>query len=130
VPEERRPLLAATLTLVGGGLIAVAGLFLSAHGMGVVGVPDLSRPWYLAGGGVGLLTMAVGGSMGVRPGRRRLLGAVALACAGASVPLAFGGFVAGYLLTATGGALAVARPTPRATPPAAPSSTGPAPPWT
>ena len=128
--HERRPSLAAILTLLGGGFVIGGGLVLWALGTGLALVFGLSRSWYFGGFLVGLVVVAAGGSMWLVPGARRISGAIAIACAAASVPLAFGGFVVGFLLTAVGGAIAAARPQPRVVVVPSPPSSGPSPPWT
>lgn len=126
----RPPPTAALLTAVGGGLIAVAA-FLEERTPGAVprlfGVP--------AAGSVGGLVAGVAAALAgvlmlTTPPSRRSLGVVALACAVASVPLAFGGFVVGFVLVAVGGAMPFARPRPEMAVVPSPSATGRSPPWT
>ncbi|HYA10391.1 MAG TPA: DUF6114 domain-containing protein [Thermoplasmata archaeon] len=127
---SRRPVLAAVLTVVGGAFVLAGGLVLWVIGTVLAHEFGLSSPLFVGGVVLGLLTMALGGLMGLVPRARRLLGALALACAVASIPLAFGGFVVGFVLTAIGGAIAVARPPRRVVVVTAGSPSGPSPPWT
>jgi hypothetical protein len=130
VSHVGRPSLAAILTLLGGGFILGGGVVLWTLGTGLALVFGLSRSWYFGGFLVGLMVVALAGLMWLAPGTRRVSGAAAIACAAASVPLAFGGFVVGFALTAIGGAIAVARPPPRAVVVPSPSSSEPSPPPT
>lgn len=107
---ERPPVLPTVLTVVGGGFVLAGGLVLGRFGTALATVFGLSRPWYFGGAVLGLLTVVTGVLMGVVPRARRVLGAVALAFAFASIPLAFGGLVLGFGLTAVGGAMSAARP--------------------
>jgi len=130
VPGDRPPLLAAVLTMLGGAFVLAGGLVLWLLGTVLAHVLGLWSPWFLGGVVLGFLTVAVGGLMGVVSRARRPLGAVALACAVASIPLAFGGLVVGFLLTAIGGAIAISRPPRRVVVVQASPSSGPSPPWT
>ncbi len=130
VTEEPRPWLASILTMVGGAFVLAGGLVLWVIGTVLAHVFGLSSPLFLAGVVLGLVTVIAGGAMALVPRARRPLGALALGLAVASIPLAFGGFVVGFVLTAIGGAIALARPRRRIVIVTAPSSAGPAPPWT
>lgn len=130
VPGERPPLLAAVLTMVGGAFVLAGGLVLWVLGTVLAHVLGLWSPLFLGGVALGLLTIAVGGLMGVLARARRPLGALALACAIASIPLAFGGLVVGFVLTAIGAAIAISRPPRRVVVVRASPSSGPSPPWT
>lgn len=126
---SRAPLLASVLTVVGGAFVLAGGLVLWAVGTVLAHVFGLASPLFLVGVLVGAITIGAGGLMAVVPRAARPLGAVALACAVASIPFAFGGLVVGFVLTAIGGAIAVARPRHRVVVVHA-SSSGPSPPWT
>jgi hypothetical protein len=129
VHSDQRPTLAAVVTVVGGAFILAGGLVLWAVGTVLSHLFGLASPLFLGGVILGLLTVAVGGLMAFLPRARRLLGAVALACAVASIPLAFGGFVVGFVLAAVGGAIALSRG-PRQVVVVRPSGVGRSPPWT
>ncbi len=108
--SEPRALLAAAMTGVGGALITTGGLVLWLIGTVLAHVFHFSSAVFVVGVLVGLLAMACGGAIALVPRARRLLGAVALACAVISIPFAFGGFLLGFALTAAGGALAIVQP--------------------
>jgi len=122
--------LAALLTMVGGAFVLAGGLVLWVVGTVLAHVFGLSSPVFLGGVVVGVVALLVGGLLWLVPSARRALGAVALACAVASIPLAFGGFVLGFVLTAVGGAIAVARPPRTVVVVTASHPPGPSPPWT
>lgn len=125
-----RPLFPTVLTIAGGLGVLAGGLLLWSGAGPFVPVLGLSRAWFLGGAALGILTVVVGALLALVPAYRRPLGAVALACAVASIPLAYGGLVVGFVLTAIGGAAATTRPQrPRAAVPG-PTPTGRAPPWT
>lgn len=125
-----RPVLAAVLTVVGGAFVLAGGLVLWVLGTVLAHVVGLSSPWFLGGVVLGVLTVGTGAAMWLVPRARRVLGWLALGCAVASIPLAFGGLVVGFVLTAIGGAISAARLRPRVVVVAHPSSSGPSPPWT
>jgi Family of unknown function (DUF6114) len=125
---SRRPLVAAGFTILGGAFIAAGGFVLWAIGTILAHVVGLSSPLFLVGLLVGLVTIVAGVLMLAVPRAARGMGAVALACAVASIPFAFGGFVLGFVLTSVGGALALARPR-RVVVVTGPAQ-GPSPPWT
>lgn len=130
MPLDRLSVLAAVLTIVGGAFVLTGGLVLWVLGTVLAHVFGLSSLWFLGGVVLGVVTMLVGGLLWWVPAGRRVLGAVALACAVASIPLAFGGLVVGFVLTAVGGAAAMARPPRRVIVVTTASPQGPAPPWT
>jgi hypothetical protein len=130
VPDERPPVLAAILTIVGGVFVLSGGLVLWVIGTVLAHLFGLSSPLFLGGVLLGVVTIGSGGGMWLLPRARRVLGAVALACAVASIPLAFGGFVVGFVLTAVGGAIALARPRRRVVVVTTSTTSGPSPPWT
>ena len=122
--------MAGVLALVGGGLIVVGALVLWRTATALNPVLGLPAPWYLAGAAAGLLSGLLGGATLVAARHRRSLGAGLLACAAASLPLAYGGLVVGFLLVAIAGGIAAAAP-PRPVPGVPPgTSAGPSPPWT
>ncbi len=123
------PYLAAVLTVLGGAFIAAGGLVLWALGTVLATVFHFSSPVFLLGLLDGLVTVVAGGLMLTVPAARRLFGGVAMACAVASIPFAFGGFVVGFGLTAVGGAIATARPLARTVVTTFPGMGRP-PPWT
>jgi hypothetical protein len=119
--------LAAALTIVGGLFIMAGGVLLWLVG----GLLAHLYPWasvvFLGGVFAGAIAVGSGGAMLAIPRARRAFGVLALLCAGASIPLAFGGFVIGFVLTAAGGAIAAARL--RRVVVVTGTSTGRAPPW-
>jgi hypothetical protein len=118
------------LTIAGGALVSAAGAYLWRTGAVPNGVFVLPEAAFLAGTGVGVAIVVVGMMMGAFPRLLRPLGGVALAGAAASLPLAFGGFVVGFVLVAIGGGIAASpRPPVAIVTPAAPVP-GRAPPWT
>jgi hypothetical protein len=125
----RPPLLASVLTVVGGAFIFAGGLVLWIVGTVLAHVFGLASPLFVVGVVLGAVTIAAGGLMALVPRAVRPLGAIALACAVGSIPFAFGGLVVGFVLTAVGGAIAVARPRRQVVVVHA-SSSGPSPPWT
>lgn len=127
---DRPSLLAGILTVVGGGFVLAGGLVLWALGTVLSHLFGFSSPVFLGGVVVGLVAIGVGALMGVIGRGRRVLGAIALGCAVASLPLAFGGFVVGFLLTAIGGAIALARPRRPTVVVTTASAPGPSPPFT
>jgi len=130
VTADRPPLLAAVLTAVGGVFVLVGGLLLWRAGTVLVTVFGLPRPWFVGGVVLGLLTIATGVLLRVANRGRRVLGAFAIAFAVASIPLAFGGLVLGFGLTAVGGAMAAARPAREGMVRTSPVPSGRPPPWT
>lgn len=128
VPWERRPPFAATLTMAGGVLVLLGGWTLLAWNTPLDRVFALDR-LYGVGIVLGVALVVVGGVELLVPRTRRVLGLTALLLAAGSVPLAFGGFVVGFLLAVTGGTLAiVARPA-SGSRPSDPGVAGHAPPW-
>ncbi len=123
-----RPYLSGGLTIVGGAFIAAGGFVLWAIGTILAHVFGFSSPLFLIGLVVGLIAAVAGALMLAVPRLSHVLGAVAIACAILSIPFAFGGFVFGFVLTAVGGAMALARH--RIYVIAAAPGQGPSPPWT
>ena len=101
--------LAAVLTIAGGVFVLTGGLLLWLVGTILAHLLGLSSLLFLGGVLLGVVTIVVGALIWLLPRAHRVLGAVALACAAASIPLAFGGLVLGFVLTAVGGAIAFAR---------------------
>ena len=123
-------MLAAVLTTVGGGFLLAGGLALWLVGSILSRLFGLSSPLFLAGAVVGMVAILTGVLMAFVGRGRRILGAIGLGCAVASIPLAFGGFVVGFVLVAVGGAIALARPRRSVVVVSASSPSGRPPPWT
>lgn len=128
VPWEQRPLFGATLTMAGGVLVLLGGWALLAWNTPLDSVFALERLYGL-GVVLGVALVVVGGVELLLPRTRRVLGLTALFLAAGSVPLAFGGFVVGFLLAVIGGTLAIVSRPVAGGRPSDPVVAEPAPPW-
>ncbi len=107
---ERRPAFAAMLTVLG-GLFVVGGAWTLVSSETALDRVFALGPLYRAGVVVGVLLVAFGGLGLAVPRTHRAAGAVVLALATLSIPLAFGGFVAGFVLSVMGGTFTFLGPT-------------------
>lgn len=101
-----RPVAAAVLTILGGLFIIGGGLIFAVIGA-VFAVLGIVSGIFLLGLLVGLLTLLAGFLMLAVPRGHTAWGILAIVLALASVPVALGGFIVGFLLTLIGGILAI-----------------------
>lgn len=131
MPEDgvdgARPVLAGALTVVGGAAITAGALAVGVAGSPLARVFGLPLSLYPIGLALGISSLAAGALVLAVPRARRPLGVLAIGCAFASLPFAFGGFVLGFGLTAVGGAIAASR---RGGPTSPTAPSGRSPPWT
>lgn len=109
-----RPVGAGVLTVLGGLFILGGGVAFALVGA-VFAIFGHWSGLFLLGLATGLLTILVGFLMIAAPSAHTLWGVLAVLFALVSIPVAFGGFLVGFLLTLIGGILALAwkRPTDR-----------------
>jgi Family of unknown function (DUF6114) len=101
-----RPVAAGLLTILGGFFVLVGGFLFALIGV-VFAVFGIVSGIFLLGLLVGLLTIVMGLLMIALPSGHTLWGVVAISLAIVSIPVAFGGFIIGFLLTLIGGILSV-----------------------
>lgn len=101
-----RPVAAAALTFIGGLFIILGGFLFALLGALIALFGYLSSV-FLLGILVGFLALVVGALMAAVPAGHTAWGLLAIVLAVASLPLAFGGFLIGFLLTLIGGIMAI-----------------------
>jgi hypothetical protein len=101
-----RPVAAGVLTIVGGFFIFGGGVFFALVGT-VLALFGFFSGIFLLGLLVGVLTVIAGLLMLAVPAGHTVWGALAVILALASLPVALGGFLIGFVLTLIGGILAV-----------------------
>jgi len=101
-----RPIGAGVLTIIGGFFILLGGFVFALIGA-VFAVFGFVSGVFLLGLLVGFLTLIVGFLMLAVPSGHTVWGILAIVFALVSIPVAFGGFIVGFLLTLIGGILAV-----------------------
>ncbi|MGA8275111.1 MAG: DUF6114 domain-containing protein [Thermoplasmata archaeon] len=101
-----RPLGAGVLTIIGGFFIILGGLLFALIGV-FFAVFGFVSGIFLLGLLVGFLTLVMGLLMIAVPSGHTVWGILAIVLAIASLPVAFGGFILGFLLTLIGGILAL-----------------------
>ncbi|HTW56446.1 MAG TPA: DUF6114 domain-containing protein [Thermoplasmata archaeon] len=102
-----RPVPAIVLTFVGGLFVILGGVFVAALGTVLALLGHSSIIFYL-GLLDGLLLLAVAGLMAAVPRAHVVWGVLAIVLSVASLVVALGGFVVGFLLALIGGLLAIA----------------------
>lgn len=100
-----RPVAAGVLTILGGFFIVVGGLVFALIGA-VFAILGFFSGIFLLGLLVGVLTILVGFLMLAIPSGHTVWGVLAIVLALVSIPVAFGGFLIGFLLALVGGILA------------------------
>jgi hypothetical protein len=101
-----RPIGAGVLTIIGGFFVLLGGLVFALVGV-LFAVFGLVSGVFLLGLLVGFLTLLVGVLMLAVPSGHTVWGILAICLALASIPVALGGFILGFLLTLIGGILAM-----------------------
>ncbi len=107
---EPRALLAGGFSVLGGALILANGLLVWLLGLLLAHEFGIPSSLFVIGALLGVVTIAAGVLVVFLAPVRRALGGVIVACAIASLPFAFGGFVVGFVLAMIGGTLALVRP--------------------
>jgi Family of unknown function (DUF6114) len=101
-----RPVAAGVLTIIGAFFILLGGLVFALVGA-IFAVFGFVSGLFLLGLFVGFVTLIVGFLMIAVPRGHTVWGVLAIVLALVSLPVAFGGFLIGFLLTLVGGILAV-----------------------
>ncbi|MGI0130525.1 MAG: DUF6114 domain-containing protein [Thermoplasmata archaeon] len=101
-----RPVGAGVLTILGGFFIVGGGLAFALIGS-LFAIFGLVSGIFLLGILVGLVTLIVGVLMIALPSGHFVWGGIAIVLAFVSIPVAFGGFIVGFVMTLLGGILAV-----------------------